>query len=84
VYSQEQPHAAVHIGGQTYSYDSNGNQTGWTDDKSGQRRKIFWDEDNRIRAIQDNGAYHHYVYDAQGQRVLKGHSSGQNLYVNAS
>jgi len=84
VYSQEQPHAAIHIGGQTYSYDSNGNQTGWTDDKSGQRRKIFWDEENRIRAIQDNGAYYHYVYDARGQRVLKGHSSGQNLYVNAS
>jgi RHS repeat-associated protein len=84
VYSQEQPHAAVHIGGQTYSYDSNGNQTGWTDDKSGQRRKIFWDEENRIRAIMDNGATFHYVYDAQGQRVLKGHSSGQNLYVNAS
>jgi RHS repeat-associated protein len=84
VYSQEQPHAAIHIGNQTYSYDSNGNQTGWTDDKSGQRRKIFWDEENRIRAIMDNGATFHYVYDAAGQRVLKGHSSGQNLYVNAS
>jgi RHS repeat-associated protein len=83
-YSQEQPHAAIHIGNQTYSYDDNGNQTGWTDDKSGQRRKIYWDEENRIRAIQDNGAYYHYVYDAQGERVLKGHSSGQNLYVNAS
>jgi len=84
VYSQEQPHAAIHIGNQTYSYDANGNQTGWTDDKSGQRRKIFWDEENRIRAIMDNGATFHYVYDASGERVLKGHSSGQNLYVNAA
>jgi hypothetical protein len=49
----------------------NGNQTGWTDDKSGQRRKIFWDEEDRIRAIQDNGATFHYVYDAQGKECSK-------------
>jgi hypothetical protein len=27
-YSNEQPHAPVHIGQQTYTYDANGNQTG--------------------------------------------------------
>ncbi len=80
-YSEEQPHTAVHIGGQTYSYDSNGNQTGWIDDKSGQRRNIFWDEENRVRAIMDNGATFHYIYDASGSRILKGHSSGQAVYA---
>ncbi len=81
-YSIQQPHAAVHIGEQTYSYDANGNQTGWTHDKSGQRRAILWDEENRIRSIMDNGATYHYIYDASGERVLKGHSSGQALHVN--
>ncbi|CAA9225514.1 MAG: Enoyl-CoA hydratase [uncultured Cytophagales bacterium] len=81
-YSDEQPHAPVHVGKQAYTYDANGNQTGWTHDVSGQRRKIFWDEENRIRAIMDNGATYHYVYDAQGERVLKGHSSGQAVYAN--
>lgn len=82
-YGETQPHTPVHIGQQTYSYDANGNQTGWEDDKSGQRRKIFWDEENRVRAIMDNGATYHYVYDASGERVLKGQSQGQTAFVNA-
>ena len=77
-----QPHAPVHIGKQQYSYDANGNQTGWTHDVSGQRRQIIWDEENRIRAIADNGSAHHYIYDASGTRVLKGKSNGQSIRVN--
>ncbi len=81
-YSSEQPHAPVHIGEQTYTYDANGNQTGWTDDKTGQRRQVLWDEENRIRSIYDNGNANHYIYDAGGERVLKGKSNGQTIYVN--
>ena len=81
-YGDSQPHAPVHIGKQKYSYDANGNQTGWTHDVSGQRRQIIWDEENRIRAIADNGSAHHYIYDASGTRVLKGKSNGQSIRVN--
>ena len=81
-YDDAQPHAAIHIGDQTFTYDLNGNQTGWTDDKSGQKRIMLWDEENRIRSIYDNGSQHHYVYDASGERVLKGKSSGQRIFVN--
>lgn len=81
-YSSEQPHAPVHIGDQTYKYDANGNQMGWTSDISGQRRNIMWDEENRMRAVYDNGALYHYVYDASGDRVLKGQSTGQRIFVN--
>ena len=45
------PHAATHIGERTFHYDRNGNQSGWDDDTSGQRRRIAWDEENRIRSI---------------------------------
>jgi hypothetical protein len=83
-YGSEQPNAPIHIGDQTYSYDANGNQTGWTHDKSGQRRRILWDEESRIRTIYDNGAAFHYTYDASGERVIKGRSQGQTMYVNAS
>ncbi|HTH56188.1 MAG TPA: SpvB/TcaC N-terminal domain-containing protein [Cyclobacteriaceae bacterium] len=83
-YGDTQPHAPIHIGQQTYTYDANGNQLGWTDDKSGQRRNIVWDEQNRIRAIEDNGAYNHYIYDAAGERVLKGKSSGQRIFINGN
>ncbi|MBL6445373.1 hypothetical protein JMN32_03585 [Fulvivirga sp. 29W222] len=81
-YGDEQPHAPKHIGDRAYTYDANGNQTGWTHDVSGQRREILWDEENRIRAISDNGANFHYAYDASGMRVLKGKSSGQSIYKN--
>ena len=50
-YGEEQPHAPTHIGEQSYTYDNpalaGGNQTGWTHDVSGQRRKLLWDEENR-------------------------------------
>lgn len=81
-YGEEQPHAPIHIGENAYSYDANGNQTGWTNDVSGQRRQLMWDEENRIRAIQDNGSIYHYIYDASGERVLKGKSTGQRVFVN--
>jgi RHS repeat-associated protein len=81
-YGTEQPHAPIHIGDHAYIYDDNGNQTGWTDDLSGQKRKLMWDEENRIRAVYDNGAIFHYTYDASGERVLKGQSMGQRVFVN--
>jgi YD repeat-containing protein len=49
---------------------------------SGQKRQIVWDEENRVQAIVDNGSVQHYVYDAAGERVLKGSSAGQAIHVN--
>ena len=83
-YDANQPHAATHIGTHTYTYDADGNQTGWTDDKTGQRRKMVWDEENRLRSVSVNGQLNSYVYDATGERVLKGIGSGQTVYVNGS
>ncbi len=69
-----QPHAPLTIGNRTYTYDANGNQTGWIYDDGvidNLRRILVWDEENRIRSITDNGVVHNYVYDAGGERVLK-------------
>jgi RHS repeat-associated protein len=81
-YDAKQPHAATHIGRQTYAYDADGNETGWTDDKTGQRQKMVWDEENRLRSVSENGQLNSYIYDADGDRVLKGIGSGQTVYVN--
>ncbi|MBO9201949.1 MULTISPECIES: SpvB/TcaC N-terminal domain-containing protein [Niastella] len=83
-YGAKQPHAATHIGSQTYTYDENGNITGWTDDKTGQRQKMIWDEENHLRSVSVNGQLNSYVYDAAGERVLKGQGSGQSTFVNGS
>ncbi|MEQ8681341.1 MAG: SpvB/TcaC N-terminal domain-containing protein [Cyclobacteriaceae bacterium] len=81
-YGEQQPHAPTQIGTHSYTYDQNGNQTGWTDNVSGQERKIGWDEENRIRFIYDNGNFNNYIYDASGERVIKIRSIGQAVYIN--
>ena len=83
-YEDVQPHAPIHIGERAYTYDANGNQTGWTHDVNGQEREILWDEENRIKAIADNGELFNYVYDAEGERILKSNGGGQDVLVNGS
>jgi len=83
-YDTKQPHSATHIGRQTYTYDADGNQTGWTDDQTGQRRNMIWDEEDRLRSVSVNGQLNTYVYDAGGARVLKGSGSGQTVYVDGN
>jgi RHS repeat-associated protein len=81
-YGLAKPHAPTHIGGRTFFYDDNGNQTGWDDDRSGQRRTIAWDEENRVRSISDNGRTTRFVYDDGGDRVIKRGAQGETVYVN--
>jgi RHS repeat-associated protein len=82
--ANNQPHASRHIGRQAFTYDANGNQTGWTDDISAQNRQIAWDEENRIKTISDNGEIFRYTYDASGNRVLKSSGGGQSVSVNGA
>lgn len=81
-YSGPQPHAPTHIGNRTFTYDANGNQSGWTDDGNGQRRTIVWDEDNRMQSLADNGHEETYKYNADGTRVIKRGPQGETVYVN--
>ncbi|HEX6682415.1 MAG TPA: SpvB/TcaC N-terminal domain-containing protein, partial [Candidatus Limnocylindrales bacterium] len=76
------PHAATHIGQRSYTYDANGNQTGWTDDTNGQRRTMVWDEENRLQSLFDNGHEKTYKYDDAGERVIKRGPQGETAYVN--
>lgn len=81
-YSGAQPHAPTHIGDRTFSYDANGNQTGWDHDQNGTRRTIVWDEENRIQEIANNGHTMRYKYDHDGNRVIKRGPQGETVYVN--
>jgi RHS repeat-associated protein len=81
-YGGTQPHAPTHIGTHTFSYDADGNQLGWSDDKNGTRRIMLWDEDNRISEIDDNGQRSKYTYDDKDERVIKVARQGETVYVN--
>jgi len=76
------PHAPNHIGVRTYTYDADGNQTGWTHDTNGTRRTIVWDDENRIQSVADNGSTKTYKYDDQGNRLIKRGPQGETVYVN--
>lgn len=81
-YESAKPHAATTIGERRFGYDANGNQLGWTQTGNGQRRGIVWDEENRIRTLSDNGRTQSYIYDADGERVIKRGRQGETAYIN--
>jgi RHS repeat-associated protein len=81
-YGGTQPHAPTHIGDRSFSYDADGNQTGWTGDQNGTRRSIVWDEENRIQSIVENGQPLTFTYNDAGERVTKRGPQGETAYVN--
>lgn len=81
-YNGAQEHAPTHIGGNTYTYDANGNQTGNTTDANGQRQTITWNGANQIQSLSNNGQETDYVYDSSGNRVIKRGALGETVYVN--
>lgn len=83
-YQEKQPHAPENIGERSYTFDANGNLTGYTENKSGQEGQVLWDEENRIKAIANNGAINSYAYDADNHRVLKSNGGGQTVSINGA
>jgi RHS repeat-associated protein len=81
-YGGSQPHAPTHIGDRTFSYDLNGNQTGWTSDVNGTRRTLTWNEENRLASVADNGQTTRFFYDSEGIRTNKAGPNGETIYVN--
>jgi len=75
-------HQPTHIGGKTYTYDVDGNLTGWTDDASGQNRTVTWDAEDRVTSVADQGSTTTYTYDDQGQLALQRGPQGETAFVN--
>ena len=80
-YESSRPHAPTHIGDVTYNYDANGNMTGWDHDRNGQKRRIAWNEENRVESVTD-GSTTRFFYDADGTRAMKRGRYGEVIYVN--
>ena len=65
-----------------FEYDPNGNVT--LHDRSGELNKIIlWDEANRIKAVKvGSKRLQHNIYDASGERVLKGIGFETSISIN--
>ena len=78
------PTAPTQIGHEHYTYDANGNPTLVEDDSLGTTRQMFWDEDNRLMVLSDNGKTSRYTYNASGERIVKSHGNMEGVYVNGA
>lgn len=77
-YTGIKPHQPTQIGGVNYNYDQNGNLLSY-----GNRRN-YWDEENRLMAVIDNGTLSQYTYDADGERAVKSSGGLRGTWVNGA
>lgn len=47
-------------------------------------REMYWDEDNRLMVLSDNGKTSRYTYNHAGERVVKSHGSMEGVYINGA
>ncbi|MEK6698975.1 MAG: hypothetical protein AABZ10_08015, partial [Nitrospirota bacterium] len=76
------PHAVTETEDKLYTYDSNGNMTDWVSKVSGAGRHIIWNEENRVKQIDDNGSSTVFLYDDAGERAVKRGQHGESVYIN--
>ena len=78
------PTAPTQIGHDHYTYDANGNPTLVTNDSTNTTREMYWDEDNRLMVLSDNGKTSRYTYNAAGERIMKSHGTMEGVYINGA
>ena len=45
---------------------------------------MYWDEDNRLMVLSDNGKTCRYTYNAGGERIIKSHGDLEGVYINGA
>ena len=78
------PTAPTQIGHEHYTYDANGNPTLMENDSLNSERRMYWDEDNRLMVLSDNGKTSRYTYNAASERIVKSHGDLEGVYVNGA
>lgn len=78
LYGGATPHQATQIGAKKCSYDLNGNLTTFGS------TEYFWDEENRLMGVLDQGRLSEYTYDAGGERVIKSSGGMQGTWLNGA
>ena len=80
----EHPSAPSQIGHEHYTYDANGNPVRVENDSTDATRELYWDEDNRLMVLSDNGKTSRYTYNHAGERIVKSHGSMEGVYINSA
>ncbi|MBQ7484748.1 MAG: RHS repeat-associated core domain-containing protein, partial [Bacteroidaceae bacterium] len=80
----DHPTAPSQIGHEHYTYDANGNPVRVENDSTDATRELYWDEDNRLMVLSDNGKTSRYTYNHAGERIVKSHGSMEGVYINGA
>ena len=78
------PTAPTQIGHDHYTYDANGNPIRVENDSTYETRELYWDEDNRLMVLSDNGKTSRYTYNHAGERIVKSHGDMEGVYINGA
>ncbi len=78
------PTTPTQIGHEHYTYDANGNLVLVENDSLNTERRMYWDEDNRLMILSDNGKTSRYTYNAAGERIIKSHGDLEGVYINGA
>ena len=78
------PTAPTQVGHDHYTYDANGNPILVENDSHNTERRMYWDEDNRLMVLSDNGKTSRYTYNAAGERIVKSHGDLEGVYINGA
>ena len=81
---KEHPTAPTQIGNERYQYDANGNPILVTNDSLNTTRELYWDEENRLMVLSDNGKTSRYTYNHAGDRIVKSHGDLEGVYINGA
>ena len=81
---ESHPTAPTQIGHDHYTYDANGNPTLVINDSTNTTREMYWDEDNRLMVLSDNGKTSRYTYNAGGERIIKSYGTMEGVYINGA
>ncbi len=78
------PSAPSQIGHEHYTYDANGNPVLVENDSTSEVRELYWDEDNRLMVLSDNGKTSRYTYNHSSERIVKSHGTMEGVYINGA
>ena len=67
-----------------YIKDANSYPTLVMNDSTNATREMYWDEDNRLMVLSDNGKTSRYTYNAAGERIMKSYGTMEAVYINGA
>lgn len=80
-YGGPRPHAPTVVGPRTFTYDADGNQSGWSEGAAGASRTLAWDHSNRVSSITTGASTVEFRYTGDGQRSHKHSGAGTTQYL---